>query len=479
MEYQVAIIGAGVVGAMAARELSRYRLKICLLEAENDVAMGASKANSGIIHAGYDPEPGTLKARFNREGNPLLYEAARELHVSHKNNGAFVCAFSPEEDAQLEGLYRRGQENQIPGLSLLTGEEARALEPGLSPMVTRVLLAATSGIICPYELTIAAVGNAMDNGVELYRNFRVTEISRKETGFVLTDSRGRQVQTQWIVNCAGVHAGEIARLAGDPLPEILPRAGEYVLLDKSQGTLVSRTIFQVPTKAGKGILVTPTVDGNLLVGPTAQSVHNGDCTGTTRQGLETVKTLGRKSVPGVDYRQVIAAFAGIRASTPGKDFLLGPSQTVPGLFHAAAIDSPGLTCCVALGRYIAENLPLPKEENSDFNPIRENPHFFRGLSLEEKDAYIRQHPEYGKIVCRCEQVSLGEIRAACAVNPRPLDMDGIKRRTRAMMGRCQGGFCTPTILTILAKELGIPEEEATKAGGDSRLLGKGADYGKA
>lgn len=479
MEYQVAIIGAGVVGAMAARELSRYRLKICLLEAENDVAMGASKANSGIIHAGYDPEPGTLKARFNREGNPLLYEAARELHVSHKNNGAFVCAFSPEEDAQLEGLYRRGRENQIPGLSLLTGEEARALEPGLSPMVTRVLLAATSGIICPYELTIAAVGNAIDNGVELYRNFRVTEISRKETGFVLTDSRGRQVQTQWIVNCAGVHAGEIARLAGDPLPEILPRAGEYVLLDKSQGTLVSRTIFQVPTKAGKGILVTPTVDGNLLVGPTAQSVHNGDCTGTTRQGLETVKTLGRKSVPGVDYRQVIAAFAGIRASTPGKDFLLGPSQTVPGLFHAAAIDSPGLTCCVALGRYIAENLPLPKEENSDFNPIRENPHFFRGLSLEEKDAYIRQHPEYGKIVCRCEQVSLGEIRGACAVNPRPLDMDGIKRRTRAMMGRCQGGFCTPTILTILAKELGIPEEEATKAGGDSRLLGKGADYGKA
>lgn len=479
MEYQVAIIGAGVVGAMAARELSRYRLKICLLEAENDVAMGASKANSGIIHAGYDPEPGTLKARFNREGNPLLYEAARQLRVPHRNNGAFVCAFSPEENAQLEELYRRGQENQIPGLSLLTGEEARALEPGLSPMVTRVLLAATSGIICPYELTIAAVGNAMDNGVELYRNFRVTEISRQDSGFVLTSSRGEQVQAQWIVNCAGVHAGEIARLAGDPLPEILPRAGEYVLLDKSQGTLVSRTIFQVPTQKGKGILVTPTVDGNLLVGPTAQSVPNGDCTGTTRQGLDTVKTLGRKSVPGVDYRQVIAAFAGIRASTPGKDFLLGPSQTVPGLFHAAAIDSPGLSCCVALGRYIAENLPLPKEENPHFNPIRENPHFFRGLSLEEKDAYIHEHPEYGKIVCRCEQVSLGEIQAACAVNPRPLDMDGIKRRTRAMMGRCQGGFCTPTILTTLAESLGIPAEEVTKAGGDSRLLGKGADYGKA
>lgn len=479
MEYQVAIIGAGVVGAMAARELSRYRLKICLLEAENDVAMGASKANSGIIHAGYDPEPGTLKARFNREGNPLLYEAARELHVPHKNNGAFVCAFSPEENAQLEELYRRGQENQIPGLSLLTGEEARALEPGLSPMVTGVLLAATSGTICPYELTIAAVGNAMDNGVELYRNFRVSDIQRKDEGFVLTSSRGEQVQTQWIVNCAGVHAGEIARLAGDPLPEILPRAGEYVLLDKSQGTLVSRTIFQVPTQKGKGILVTPTVDGNLLVGPTAQSVPNGDCTGTTRQGLDTVKTLGRKSVPGVDYRQVIAAFAGIRASTPGKDFLLGPSQTVPGLFHAAAIDSPGLSCCVALGRYIAENLPLPKEENPHFNPIRENPHFFRGLSLEEKDAYIHEHPEYGKIVCRCEQVSLGEIQAACAVNPRPLDMDGIKRRTRAMMGRCQGGFCTPTILTTLAESLGIPAEEVTKAGGDSRLLGKGADYGKA
>ena len=477
MEYQVAIIGAGVVGAMAARELSRYRLKICLLEAENDVAMGASKANSGIIHAGYDPEPGTLKARFNREGNPLLYEAARQLRVPHRNNGAFVCAFSPEEEGQLEALYRRGQENQIPGLSLLTGEEARALEPGLSPMVTRVLLAATSGIICPYELTIAAVGNAMDNGVALYRNFRVSDIQKKDNGFVLRSSRGESVQAQWIVNCAGVHAGEIGRLAGDPLPQILPRAGEYVLLDKNQGTLVSRTIFQVPTKAGKGILVTPTVDGNLLVGPTAQSVPDGDCTGTTRQGLETVKTLGRKSVPGVDYRQVIAAFAGIRASTPGKDFLLG--QAVPGLFHAAAIDSPGLSCCVALGRYIAENLPLPKEENPNFNPIRENPHFFRELSLDEKNDYIRLHPEYGKIVCRCEGVSLGEIRAACKVNPRPLDMDGIKRRTRAMMGRCQGGFCTPNILTTLAKELGIAPEEVTKAGGESRLLEKGGSYGKA
>ena len=232
MEYQVAIIGAGVVGAMAARELSRYRLKICLLEAENDVAMGASKANSGIIHAGYDPEPGTLKARFNREGNPLLYEAARQLRVPHRNNGAFVCAFSPEEETQLEALYRRGRENRIPGLSLLSGEEARALEPGLSPMVTRVLLAATSGIICPYELTIAAVGNAMDNGVALYRNFRVSEIQKKDNGFVLRSSHGESVQAQWVVNCAGVHAGEIGRLAGDPLPEILPGQGGVLVLEK-------------------------------------------------------------------------------------------------------------------------------------------------------------------------------------------------------------------------------------------------------
>lgn len=478
MEYQVAIIGAGVVGAMTARELSRYQLKICLLEAENDVAMGASKANSGIIHAGYDPEPGTRKARFNREGNPLLYEAARQLGVPCQNNGAFVCAFTPEEEAQLEGLYRRGLENGIAGLSLLSGDGARALEPGLSPMVTRVLYAPSSGIICPYALTIAAVGNAMDNGVELYRNFRVTEISRRENGFVLTSRRGESVRTQQIVNCAGVNAGEIARLAGDALPEILPRAGEYVLLDKSQGRLVSRTIFQAPTKQGKGVLVTPTVDGNLLIGPTAQPVPSGDCTGTTRQGLETVKTLGRKSVPGVDYRQVIAAFAGIRASTPGRDFLLGPSQAVPGLYHAAAIDSPGLSCCVALGRYIAENLPIPKAENPAFRPCRENPHFFRSLSPAEKDNYIRRHPAYGKIVCRCEQVSLGEIQAACAVEPRPLDMDGIKRRTRAMMGRCQGSFCTPTVLATLAEALGIPVEEVTKAGGDSRLLEKGADNGK-
>ena len=476
MKYDVVIVGAGVVGGMVARELSRYRLSVCLLEKENDVAMGASRANSGIVHGGYDPEPGTLKAELNSVGVSMLFEAAKELNVHHKNCGSFVCAFgTAEEDADIEELFERGQKNGIPALAILSGDEARAMEPGLSEKVSKVLHVPNAGIICPYDLTVAAVGNAMDNGVDLKCNFEVVSVEKKDT-FILTAGNGETVEGKYLVNCAGAYADKVAAMMDDGFFEIIPRAGEYMLLDKVEGERVSRTIFQVPTAEGKGILVTPTVDGNLLTGPTASKVASPDCTETTAEGLASVERLAAKSVPGVNFRQVITSFTGIRASVKGGDFIIQPSDKVENLIHVAGIDSPGLTCCVSIARKAVELLVgagMSLEEKADWNGSRENPRAFREMTDEEKDVYIKAHPEFGKIVCRCETVSEGEIREAIRRNPPATDLDGVKRRTRSGMGRCQGGFCSPYVMRLISQECGIKMEEVTKFGkGSEPLVGK-------
>lgn len=476
MLYDVVIVGAGVIGAMLARELSKYDLSVCVLEKENDVAMGASKANSGIIHGGYDPIPGTLKARLNTNGVALLFAAAKELNVPCKRNGSMVCAFSEAEEPVLHELYHRGQKNNIPGLKLISGDQARKLEPNLSSAVTKALHITNSGIICPYELTIAAIGNAMDNGVVLRRNFPVTGISRENDLFTVTAASGEQIQSRYLVNCAGGYSDKIAQIAGDDSFAIIPRAGEYMLLDKAEGSRVSHTLFQCPTANGKGILVSPTVDGNLLVGPTAVKTQDPDSTDTTSEGLAAVERLAAKSVPTVDFRQVITSFAGVRASEKSGDFILKASDCVPGLVHAGAIDSPGLTCCVSIARYLLDilkeqGLALCEKENWD--GTRQDPHAFRKMSDEEKNVYIQKYPEYGKIVCRCETVSEGEILHAIRSNPPAMDIDGVKRRTRSGMGRCQGGFCGPYVMELLSRERNVPMEEITKSGGQSRMvLGK-------
>ena len=472
-KYDVLIIGAGVVGGMLARELSRYQLKVCLLEAKNDVACGASKANSGIIHGGFDPEPGTLKGKLNAVGIGLLYEAADALHVPYRKNGSLVCAFSRSETALLRELHERGRENGAPETILLTGSEARAMEPALSWAVTAALYAPDAGIICPYSLTIAAVGNAMDNGVELRRNFRVCAIRQEQVGFTVTAENGEALQGSFVVNCAGAYSDRIAAMAGDRSFTIVPRAGEYLLLDREVGNLVGCTIFQVPTKAGKGILVSPTVHGNLLLGPTAVQVASPEDKDTTAAGLDAVRIHSAKSVPSVDPRRAITAFTGIRASTAGGDFILRPSETAPGLLHAAAIDSPGLTASVAIARYCVRQLKamgLPLLEKAGWDGSRPDPCAFRKLSLQEQDAFIATNPDYGRIVCRCEVISEGEIRAAIRQNPPARDVDGVKRRTRSGMGRCQGGFCTPRILEILARELGVKPEQVSKKGPGSEYL---------
>ncbi len=475
MRFTIAIVGAGVIGGMIARELSRYNVSVCLLEKENDVAMGATRANSGIIHGGYDPIPGTLKAKLNTSGISLLYETARELNVHIQNNGSLVCAFGAEEDPVIHELYQRGLENGIPTLEILTGDQARTLESNLSGAVTSALHVPTAGIICPYDLTIAAVGNAMDNGVSLIRNFEVAHIEKCDN-FVVTSTEGQAVECTYLINCAGGFSDKIAQMAGDNFFTIIPRAGEYMLLDKAEGSRVGHTIFQVPSKEGKGILVTPTVDGNLLTGPTACVVAAPDSTETTVGGLAQVSYLAAKSVPSINFRQVITSFSGIRSSVQGDDFIIRASEKIDNLIHVAAIDSPGLTCSVSIAKMVVgilRDLGICMEEKEKWDGHRENTRSFQEMTDEEKDAYIKLHPAYGKIVCRCETVSEGEMRDAIHRNPPAFDIDGVKRRTRGGMGRCQGGFCSPYVMKLIAEEQGMAMEEVTKCGkGSTPLTGK-------
>ena len=472
--YDVLIVGAGVVGGMLARQLSRYRLSVCLLEKGHDVALGASKANSGIVHGGYDPEPGTLKAKLNAEGVQKMYDTARELNVPCINNGSFVCAFgTKEEEETIRALYARGWENGIEGLSIISGDEARRREPELSKDVSLVLDVPNAGIVCPYELTIAAVGNAMDNGVELKLNCHVNSIKREDGIFTVTSEEGDVIQGRFLVNCAGCFSHQIARMAGDDSFTIIPRIGEYMLLDKNEGKRVSHTIFQVPTKEGKGILVTPTVDGNLLTGPNAAIAEFLENTKTTPEGLDIVGRLAAKSVPSINFRQVITSFAGIRSSEKNGDFIIRPANSVEGMLHVAAIDSPGLTASVAIADYAIDRLRemgLATVEDPTFNGHRADPHAFRKMSDEEKDAYIKEHPEFGRIICRCETVSEGEILQAIHSNPPARDVDGVKRRTRSGMGRCQGGFCLPYVMKLLKREHGVAMETITKKGKESKYV---------
>ena len=471
--FDILIAGAGVTGGMIARELSRYQLSVCLLDKANDVATGATKANSGIVHGGYDPEPGTLKAQLNASGVELLFEAAKMLNVPHRRNGSMVCAFSEEENPVIDMLYERGIENGIPGLKVLTGDQAREIEPNLSQQITKVLHVTNAGIVCPYELTIAAVGNAMDNGVQLVRNFEISDVKKDDEGFTAYAKDGRQAKGRYFINCAGCFADDIAEMVGDKFYNIIPRAGEYMLLDKAEGSRVSHTIFQTPSKDGKGILVTPTMHGNLLTGPTAAQVENGESTETTGKYLEIVQRLGGKSIPSVNFRQVITSFTGVRASVAGGDFIIRMSDKVDGFVHVAGIDSPGLTCCVSIAKYVLDILKdagVEMTEKSDWDGTREDMHAFSKMSIEEKNEVIRNNPSYGKIICRCETVTEGEIIAAINKNPVALDLDGVKRRTRSGMGRCQGGFCSSYVMKLIAQHTDTAMTDVTENGDGSYML---------
>lgn len=470
--YQVTVIGGGVVGGTILRELSKYDLKICLLEKENDVAMGQSRANSGIVHAGFDAAEGTNKARFNVEGCKMMPAYCKELGVKYKNIGSLVVAFSEEEMKTLEELKARGEKNGVGKLEIVTGEKLKELEPNIADNALGALHAPTAGIVCPYDLTIASVGNAMDNGAELFTDFEVGGIQKVNGAFRITAADGREVESEIIINCAGYGSGKVAELAGHSGIMIGGRKGEYLLLDRASGNFVSHTLFFTPTEKGKGILISPTVDGNLLLGPTAENVASHDTT-TSAEGLQSVMQKAKEMCKNVPFYDTITSFAGVRSYSDKHDFIIEESGQVKGLINCAGIESPGLTSAPAIAKYVTEELVgkiLPLKAKKNFNGTRTPDDFFKRMSIEEKNELIRREPQFGKIVCRCEQVTEGEILHAIRANPPAKNLDAVKRRTRAGMGRCQGGFCQPSIVELLAKELNIPLEEVTKSGKGSELL---------
>lgn len=467
--YDVAIIGGGVVGGMIMRELSAYDLSICMLEKENDVATGASRANSAIVHAGFDAEPGSLKAKLNVEGSKMMERVAAELGVKYNRNGSIVVGFNETDRVTIEELYKRGIENGVEKLEIIDAKELRSLEPNISEEVICALYAPTGAIVCPYELTVAAVGNAMDNGAELITDFEVRSIKKKNNGYEVSDGN-KIVESRVVINCAGINSDSIAKMVGDYSIEIHPRRGEYILLDKKAGDCVSHTIFKTPSEMGKGILITPTVDGNLLLGPTSEDVSDKNDTSTTAEGLSLVKKQAVDRVNGIAFNQTVTSFCGLRAVGNTGDFIINSPQK--GFVNVAGIESPGLTASPAIAKYVAELLAkdgVVLERKRDFNPIRKPSHWFREATTEEKNKVIAKDGAYGRIICRCEGVTEGEIREAIRTNPPARDLDGVKRRTRAQMGRCQGGFCMPIVTEILAEELKVDYCEITKSGNGSEV----------
>lgn len=470
MTYDVAVIGAGVVGAMIARELSSYKLDLCILEKAHDVAMGASSANSAIVHAGFDAKEGSLKALLNVRGSEMMAKTCMELGVKYKNNGSLVIGFNEEDLETIRSLYARGVTNGVKGLKILDSEALHALEPNVSQNATCALYAPTGSIVCPYELTIASVGNAMDNGASLLLDFEVADIADEKDCFTVKAADGRTVKAKYIINAAGLYADAIAKLAGDDSFTITARRGEYILLDKESGTLIKNTIFRTPSKMGKGILVSPTVDGNLITGPTSVDIGEKENKATTADGLAHVMRETRENVDGVMYNQTITSFCGLRAVGSTGDFIINMPRD--RFVNVAGIESPGLSSAPAIAEYVVELLKkadMPLEKDPSASPLRAPMHAFREAGIEEKNEIIKKDPAYGRIICRCETVTEGEILAAIRQNPKPRDLDGVKRRTRAQMGRCQGGFCSPYIVELLAKEMQVPYESITKFGGDSYI----------
>ena len=470
--YDVIIIGAGASGAAIARELSRYQGRFCVLEKEADICCGTSKANSGIVHAGFDAEEGSLMAKLNVEGNKMMEKLSKELDFSYQKNGSLVVCTNESEVEKLNELLERGKRNGVEGLQILDREELKALEPNISDEAVAALYAPTGGIVCPFGLTIAFAENAAQNGVEFCLDQEVKKIERRIAGGYRICTQDTMYETKVIVNAAGVYADVFHNMVSEKKIHITARQGEYFLLDKKAGGHVSHTVFTLPGKFGKGVLVTPTVHGNLLVGPTAVDIEDKEGTDTTMQGIEEIRRKAARSVKDIPFRQVITGFAGLRAHEEGHEFIIKEVEDAPGFIDCAGIESPGLTSAPAIGRMAAELAKkiLDLQENPTFCGARKGILNPAELPAKERNELIRKNPAYGRIVCRCEMISEGEILDSIH---RPLGattMDGIKRRTRAGMGRCQAGFCTPKRMEILERELKIRQEEITKNGAGSEMI---------
>ena len=469
--YDVVIIGAGVSGSASARELSRYKVNACVIEKTEDVCSGTSKANSGIVHAGFDAPEGSLMAKLNVEGNLMMEELSKELDFPFKKNGSLVICLSEEDMPKLKELYDRGIRNGVKELKILNKEEVLELEPNITDDVYAALYAPTGGIVCPFGLNIALAENANTNGIEFRFNTEAQDIEKIDGGFIIKTNQG-DIKTKYIVNAAGVYADKFHNMVSQNKINITARKGEYCLLDKTAGNHVSRTIFALPGKMGKGVLVSPTAHGNLIVGPTSTDIDDKEGVNTTREGLDTVIGKSSMNVKNIPMRQVITSFSGLRAHEDNHEFIIKELEDAKGFIDCAGIESPGLTSSPAIGKMVADILKekLNLEENPNFVGTRKGILDPNTLSLEERNQLIKEQPAYGNIICRCEMITEGEIIDAIR---RPLgakSLDGVKRRTRAGMGRCQAGFCSPKTMDILERELSISMFDITKAGGESNMV---------
>ena len=485
--YDVVIIGAGVSGCAIARELSRFNLDVAVVDRNSDIGEGTSKANSGIVHAGYDAKPGTLKAKLNVQGSRMMPDLAAKLGIPFMRNGSMVVALSDDDLPHMNELYERGIKNGVEGLRILSREEALSMEPNLSDDTKGALFAPTGGIICPFRLTSALAESACINGVDFKLLTEVTNIVRLQDTFMIeavhydecdeTKDVSISLKTRVVINAAGVYADRFHNMMTDDTLTITPRKGEYCLLDSTAGDHVGRTIFRMPSALGKGILVSPTIHGNLLVGPTATDLDDKEGTFTTAEGLAAVNTPSASAVKNIPMGEVITSFAGLRPHGDRGDFVIGQVEGCPGFIDVAAIESPGLSASPAIGVMVAgivEDILRPAKKD-DFTEELKPLTYMKLLSPEEQHALVEKDPAFGNIICRCAQVSEGEILETIR---RPLGartLDAVKRRTGANMGRCQGGFCYPKVMEILSRELGIPVDLITKKGRRSPILDKPDD----
>ncbi len=472
MHTDILIIGAGVVGCALARVLSRYQGQVTVIDRASDVAMGASKANSGIVHAGFDAHPGTLKARLNVAGAAMYPALCRELGVPYGQPGALVLGFDEEDRKTLENLVRQGIANGVPGVRLMEREEILALEPSTNPAVLCALYAPTSGLTSPYELTYALADHAALNGADFRINIEAKAVFQDEGSQWHVQTNAGEITCRVLVNCAGVGSAVLHNMMSDDKREIIFRRGQYYLLDHVTPLPFTMTMFQCPTKMGKGVLVSPTVHGNTLLGPSAEDIPDAKDVSTTADGLAFVLEKSKLTWPGMSVRGNITNFSGIRAHEAKGDFIIGAVKSRTHAYETVGIESPGLSSAPAIAEMLG--VQIAQEERlslkAEYLPARPMGKPFSAMTNEEKAAAVAEDPLYGRLVCRCEMVTEAEIRAAIRRPVGATTIDGVKRRTRAGMGRCQGGFCSPRVAEIIAEELGIPMTEVTKCGGESRLL---------
>ncbi len=471
-KYDVIIIGGGVVGCGTARELTRHKLSVAVLEKAADICAGQTKANTAILHAGYDAKPGTNKAHFNVLGNSMFDKLAADLDVPFERNGSLVVSLSEEGIQTLESLVWRGEKNGVKGLRVIGRDELHKMEPHLSKKAVAALYAPTGGIVCPYELTFAYAENAAKNGAKFYRGTPVTNIRRDGNGGYIVYSNERAFAARAVVNAAGVHSDGFNNMVSEEKLHITPRRGEYFIVDKNYGKFFHSAIFQLPSAMGKGVLVARTVEDTILLGPTAEDIPERDDKRTTAKGLAAALAQAAAIWEDIPRRGFITTFSGIRAHCDRDDFVLGEPGDAPFFFNAAGVESPGLVSAPAIAVYLAQSVAqrLHAKENPAFDPVRRGIPKFREMDERAREQAIAENPDYAKIVCRCENVTEAEIRACIRRPVGARDVDGVKFRARAGMGRCQGGFCLTRVMEILAEELNVPITQITKSGGESKLV---------